>query len=355
MLPWALFQPTRHAIQPAMIHPVIYGTKREFSETLCPLARYRNQHGYRDPNQHGHHDPFIIAIVVTIIIVTVAVVITCSSMVGGSSPLHIITPHDHNPAIAIPPLPRSSKRTPSRPPKRTPQHRPATPHPSHRRTSSSRTPRQRSQPPQPSCRSTSAGTPRQRFHPHPLPLGRRPPTLPPPSSNPPPQFPPIRLPILNTPHQLHIHRRRCRPRTRRPRRRPRRAHAPRHLLAGRRRPPQRLDGAQLEAEVAEGGVGGAQVRGEGADGGFEGDDVGGGGGEVGEEGGLDFLRGVLVCGEWGREGVRTSVSSLRVRRDCRTVESLVLRLVISAVRRGVMSDFLGVGVGVGRGSSSCLK
>lgn len=330
MLPWALFQPTRHAIQPAMIHPVIYGTKREFSETLCSLARYRNQ--------HGHHDPFIIAIVVTIIIVTVAVVITCSSMVGGSSPLHIITPHDHNPAIAIPPLPRSSKRTPSRPPKRTPQHRPATPHPSHRRTSSSRTPRQRSQPPQPSRRSTSAGTPRQRFHPpqpprhsyptirtpqhrfpspqpprpstresrslhpHPLPLGRRPPTLPPPSSNPPPQFPPIRLPILNTPHQLHIHRRRCRPRTRRPRRRPRRAHAPRHLLAGRRRPPQRLDGAQLEAEVAEGGVGGAQVRGEGADGGFEGDDVGGGGGEVGEEGGLDFLRGVLVCGEWGRGG-----------------------------------------------------
>lgn len=54
--------------------------------------------------------------------------------------------------------------------------------------------------------------------------------------------------------------------------------------------------------MAEGGVGGAQVRGEGADGGFEGDDVGGGGGEVGEEGGLDFLRGVLVCGEWGRGG-----------------------------------------------------
>lgn len=42
MLPWALFQPTRHVIQPAMIHPVIYGTNRAFSEILRLLAILRS-------------------------------------------------------------------------------------------------------------------------------------------------------------------------------------------------------------------------------------------------------------------------------------------------------------------------
>lgn len=101
-LTWALFQmchPTsRHSSSHPSMEPI-----EPFPGTLnSALARYRNQHGYRDPNQYGYRDPFIIAIVVTIIIVTVPVVITCSNMgtaaLVRSSVLTPLTPRTTQPS-----------------------------------------------------------------------------------------------------------------------------------------------------------------------------------------------------------------------------------------------------------------